>query len=125
MKSFNVFLYLAFFPRTLAIPMIPSERNQPAILLSTVSTCSGTLKHLVAVMLLTCLPLTFNSSTCNYQTVIQGDLTIFENSLHKKMKFSIKDFFSKCKCDQVRMKLRIWLNLLFKSLMKNFHPFVH
>ena len=25
---------------------------------------------------------------------------------HKKMKFSIKDFFSKC--DQIRRKLRIW-----------------
>ena len=35
----------------------------------------------------------------------------------KKMKFSIKDFFSKC--DQNRRKLRIWLHLLKKSLMKN------
>ena len=39
-------------------------------------------------------------------------------SLHKKMKFSIKDFFSKC--DQIRRKLRIWLHLLKKSLMDNF-----
>ena len=36
----------------------------------------------------------------------------------KKMKFSIKDFFSKC--DQIRRKLRIWSHLLRKSLMKNF-----
>ena len=36
----------------------------------------------------------------------------------QKMKFSIKDFFSKC--DQIRMKLRIWSHLLKKSLMKNF-----
>ena len=30
------------------------------------------------------------------------------------MKFSIKDFFSKC--DQIRRKLRIWSHLLKKSL---------
>ena len=34
------------------------------------------------------------------------------------MKFSIKDFFSKC--DQIRSKLRIWSHLLKKSLMVNF-----
>ena len=34
------------------------------------------------------------------------------------MKFSIKDFFSKC--DQIRKKLRIRLYLLKKSLMENF-----
>ena len=39
-------------------------------------------------------------------------------SLHKKMKFSTKDFFSKC--DQIRRKLRIWSLLLKKSLMENF-----
>ena len=33
-----------------------------------------------------------------------------------KMKFSIKDFFSKC--DQIRTKLRIWSHLLKKSLME-------
>ena len=32
----------------------------------------------------------------------------------KSMKFSIKDFFSKC--DQIRRKLRIWSHLLKKSL---------
>ena len=36
----------------------------------------------------------------------------------QKMKFSIKDFFSKC--DQIRKKLRIWSPLLKKSLMENF-----
>ena len=35
------------------------------------------------------------------------------------IKFSIKDFFSKC--DQIRKKLRIWLHLLKKSLMENFN----
>ena len=39
-------------------------------------------------------------------------------SLHKKMKFSIKDFFSKC--DQIRSFLRIWSHLLKKSLTENF-----
>ena len=34
------------------------------------------------------------------------------------MKFSIKDFFSKC--DQIRRKLRIWSHLLKKLLMENF-----
>ena len=36
------------------------------------------------------------------------------------MKFSVKDFFSKC--DQIRKKLQIWSHLLKKSLMENsFH----
>ena len=34
------------------------------------------------------------------------------------MKFSIKDFFSKC--DQIRSILRIWSHLVKKSLMENF-----
>ena len=34
------------------------------------------------------------------------------------MKFSIKDFFSKC--DQIRRKLRIWSHLLKKSLIESF-----
>ena len=36
----------------------------------------------------------------------------------QKMKFSIKDFFSKC--NQIRSFLQIWSHLLKKSLMKNF-----
>ena len=35
----------------------------------------------------------------------------------QKMKFSIKDLFSKC--DQIRSFLRIWSHLLQKSLMEN------
>ena len=35
----------------------------------------------------------------------------------QKMKFSIKDFFSKC--DQIRSFLRIWSHLLEKSLMEH------
>ena len=34
------------------------------------------------------------------------------------MKFSIKDFFSQC--DEILSFLRIWSNLLQKSLMENF-----
>ena len=41
-----------------------------------------------------------------------GDIT------GQKIKFAIKDFFSKC--DQIRRKLRIWSHLLKKSLMENF-----
>ena len=36
----------------------------------------------------------------------------------QKMKFSIKDFFSKS--DQIGRRLRIWSHLLKKSLIKNF-----
>ena len=36
----------------------------------------------------------------------------------QKMKFSIKDFFSKC--NQIRRKLRIWSHLLKKSLIEFF-----
>ena len=39
-------------------------------------------------------------------------------STAQKMKFSIKDFFSKC--DQLRRFLRIWSHLMKKSLMEKF-----
>ena len=39
-------------------------------------------------------------------------------SATQKMKFSIRDSFSKC--NQIRRKLRIWSHLLKKSLMENF-----
>ena len=49
-------------------------------------------------------------------------MQVADVALHKKMKFSIKDFSSKC--DQIRRKLRIclriWSHLLEKSLMENF-----
>ena len=41
-----------------------------------------------------------------------------KNSTSQKMKFSIKNFFSKR--DQIGRKLRIWSHLLKKSLMENF-----
>ena len=40
------------------------------------------------------------------------------NSTAQKMKFYIKDFFSKC--DQIRSFLQIWSHLLKKSLIENF-----
>ena len=45
-------------------------------------------------------------------TYLVADLTA------QKMKFSIKDFSSKC--DQIRRFLQIWSHLLKKSLMENF-----
>ena len=44
--------------------------------------------------------------------MIEKDIT------EQKMKFSIKDIFSKC--DQIRSFLRIWSHLLKKSLTENF-----
>ena len=42
-------------------------------------------------------------------------------TLHKKTKFSIKDFFYKC--DQTHIKMRILSHLLRKSLIKKLHFF--
>ena len=42
----------------------------------------------------------------------------FSTNTAQKMKFSIKDFFSKC--DQIRSFLRIWSHLLKKPLLENF-----
>ena len=41
-----------------------------------------------------------------------------KDNIAQKLKFSIKDFFSKC--DQIGRFLRIWPHLLKKSLMENF-----
>ena len=43
---------------------------------------------------------------------------MFDKTTAQKMRFSIKDFFSKN--DQIRRKLRIWSHLLKKSLNENF-----
>ena len=48
----------------------------------------------------------------DFQSVYGSNITV------QKMKFSIKDFFSKS--DQIRRKLGIWSHLLKKSLMENF-----
>ena len=41
------------------------------------------------------------------------------NVTAQKLKFSIKDFFSKC--EQIHRNLGIWSHLLKKSLMENFN----
>ena len=46
------------------------------------------------------------------------ELTFRKLHTAQKMKFSIKDFFSKC--DQIRSKLGIWSHLLKRSLIENF-----
>ena len=55
------------------------------------------------------------------QTVYQDNEILKANNstsyTAQKMKFSIKDFFSKC--DQIRRKLSIWSHLLRKSLIEN------
>ena len=51
--------------------------------------------------------------TCTY--IVYTVLSIFTV---QKLKFPIKDFFSKC--DQIRRFLRIWSHLLKKSLMEKF-----
>ena len=45
-------------------------------------------------------------------------LNSFGTNTAQKMKFSIKDLFSKC--NQICRKLRIWSHLLRKSLMEKF-----
>ena len=51
--------------------------------------------------------------------LIKGDLfKVKNNSYCTEIKFSIKDFFSKC--DQIRRKLRILSHLLKISSMENF-----
>ena len=44
-------------------------------------------------------------------------MIFFTRPTTQKMKFSIKDFFSKC--DQIRSFMRIWSHLLKESLMEN------
>ena len=51
-------------------------------------------------------------------TKIYEQVVKFRPNTAQKMKFSIKDFFSKC--DQICSFLQIRLHLLKKSLMKNF-----
>ena len=54
---------------------------------------------------------------------IHTDIAVIEDIVVRvltaqKLKFSIKDFFSKC--DKIRRKMRLWSHLLKKSLMENF-----
>ena len=56
--------------------------------------------------------------TPNTDTFYAVITTISDGLTAQKLKFSIKDFFSKC--DQIRRKLLIWSHLLKKSLLENF-----
>ena len=63
------------------------------------------------------------SGFCNHVMALllglaEYSLSQFKSALDKKMKFSIRDFFSKC--DQIHRKLRIWSHLQKTSLMENF-----
>ena len=58
------------------------------------------------------------TDTVNYSVYLVSKLLVLLNNTAQNMKFSIKDFFSKC--DQNRRKLRIWSHLLKKSVMENF-----
>ena len=65
----------------------------------------------------------YNKSNASYeQRFLRAISQFFETvtlaTTTEKMKFPIKDFFSKC--DQIRRKLRIWLHLLKESLTENF-----
>ena len=50
--------------------------------------------------------------------LFQKKWTLFFIVTAQKMKFSIKDFFSKC--DQIHSFMRIWSHLLKKSLIESF-----
>ena len=65
----------------------------------------------------------YNKSNASYeQRFLRAISQFFETvtlaTTTEKMKFPIKDFFSKC--DQIRRKLPIWLHLLKESLTENF-----
>ena len=53
-----------------------------------------------------------------WPTLLKNQILSMFFSWHKKMKFSIEKFFSKCR--QIHKKLRSWSHLLKKSLMKKF-----
>ena len=48
----------------------------------------------------------------------KNNILFVKTNTAQKMKFSMKTFFSKC--DQIRIKQRIWSHLLTKSLIENF-----
>ena len=58
----------------------------------------------------------FTTSTTSIWQYLRGKHLLFYTA--QKMKFSIKDFCSKC--DKIRSFLRIWSHLLKKSLIENF-----
>ena len=59
-----------------------------------------------------------NWNVCTKWVISHHLFRLLLYALHKKMKFSIKEFFSIC--EQTRKKLQIWPHLLKKLLMENF-----
>ena len=55
---------------------------------------------------------------CPSRVVFRFAFCKFFLTLYKKMKFSIKGFFSEC--DQIRRELQNWPHFLKKSLIENF-----
>ena len=117
MRNFHssiIYFYLGSLSQTMAIHRTVMERKS---------------RYIFTVLHLSWLTSFFKPSVCNCQTLTWqdifplGKLKLIEYlfsfaSLHKKMKFSIKDFFSKG--DQIRSFLRIFSHLLKKSLMESF-----
>ena len=64
------------------------------------------------------------SISCYFRKYLEAEahvllrLSKLETLTEQKMKFSIKDVFSKC--DQIRSFLWMWRHLLKKALMKNY-----
>ena len=74
---------------------------------------------------LSSFPIHFKVSRKNHSKFIQSQASyqpqryeVAKKTHWTKLKFSVKDLFSKC--DQIRRKLWIWSHLLKKSLMENF-----
>ena len=63
-----------------------------------------------------CMTVTLNLFKNQYEELLKRNNV--QKFTAQKMKFSIKDFFSKC--EQIRRKLRICSHLLKKSLVGNF-----
>ena len=63
-------------------------------------------------------PLELMHFSCKHSLITNEYAKNMLKSIAQKMKFPIKDFFSRC--DQIRSKLWIWSHLLKKSLMENF-----
>ena len=62
-----------------------------------------------------------HNSLLDFEYFLQGytkGLFCKRHTTAQKMRFSIKDFFSKC--DQIRIFMRIWPYLQKKSLIENF-----
>ena len=79
----------------------------------------GDKRDVLYVMDYSVIPVSFDNLINQIQFTSLNQNLYFDVSSRntaQKMKFSIKNLFSKC--DQIRRKLRIWLHLLKESLMK-------